>query len=424
MAQGNGSSSSYSRFGLGTLNDQSQGFNKGMAGVGQGIRSGNRVNMQNPASYSEIDSLTFIFDVGMNLSNGSLKQGNNRVNVLNAGLDYVNAGLRLTRGLGLSFGFVPYTTIGYNFYNQNKVGNDAVTSQPINTISSYYGEGGLHQTYVGAGWNPYQNLSIGANISFIWGTYGHSLRQTFGEGSETSNSNYSGLNSIHHAAIRTYKIDLGAQYPIRLNPNDVLTLGATVGLGHNIKSDATLTRYTSAGDSIEVTADSPFDLPFTYSAGASWQHKNNLLVAADVKHERWADCTIPEMKTDKNVLVYTAQKGGYLNRTKVSVGAQFIPNPINSKYANRIQYRMGASFSTPYLRINGQDGPKEYCISAGVGLPISNANNKNSRGSIVNVSLQWLRRTPSVTKMITEDYFVVNAGITFNELWFMKFKIK
>ena len=85
---------------------------------------------------------------------------------------------------------------------------------------------------------------------------------------------------------------------------------------------------------------------------------------------------------------------------------------------------MGASFSTPYLRINGQDGPKEYCISAGVGLPISNANNKNSRGSIVNVSLQWLRRTPSVTKMITEDYFVVNAGITFNELWFMKFKIK
>jgi hypothetical protein len=181
-AQTNGSNSPYSRYGYGLLADRAQGFNKGMAGVSQGIRLGNRVNMQNPASYSEIDSLSFIFDVGMNLSMGRMTQGNNRINVKNAGLDYVNAGLRLTKGLGLSFGFVPFTTIGYNFYTQDKVGNDAITSQPINTLSSYYGEGGLHQMYVGAGWNPFLDLSIGANINFIWGTYEHVLKQTFGEG--------------------------------------------------------------------------------------------------------------------------------------------------------------------------------------------------------------------------------------------------
>lgn len=421
LAQSSGNNSSYSRFGLGILNDQSQGFNKGMAGVSQGIRLGNRVNMQNPASYSEIDSLSFIFDVGMNLSMGRMTQGNNRINVKNAGLDYVNAGLRLTKGLGLSFGFVPFTTIGYNFYTQDKVGNDAITSQPINTLSSYYGEGGLHQMYVGAGWNPFLDLSIGANINFIWGTYEHVLKQTFGEGTETSNSNYSGLNSIHHASIRTYKIDLGAQYPIRLTPDDVLTLGATVGIGHNIKSDATLIRHTSVGDSIEATANNPFDLPYTYSAGASWQHKDNLLVAADIKHERWAECGLPAMSTNNNDLIYTTQKGGYQNRTKVAIGAQFTPNAVHSKYINRIQYRIGASFSTPYLKINGQDGPKEYCISAGAGLPISNSINKRS---IVNVNLQWLRRAASATNMITENYIMINVGMTFNEMWFMKFKIK
>ena len=421
IAQSNGSHSSYSRFGLGILNDQSQGFNKGMAGVAQGIRIGNRVNMQNPASYSAIDSLSFIFDVGMNVSTGRLTQGGSSVNVRSAGLDYVNAGLRLKRGLGLSFGFVPFTTIGYNFYTHNKVGNDAITSQPINTISSYYGDGGLHQMYVGTGWNPFLDLSVGANVNFIWGTYEHSLKQTFGEGTETSNDKYSGLNSLHKANIRTYKIDLGAQYPIRLTKEDMLTFGATVGLGHNIKSDAVLTRYTSVGDSIEVKADSPFDLPFTYSAGISWQHKNNLILATDVKHERWADCGILEMKADGKNIIYESRKGGFLNRTKVSAGAQYIPDPVNSKYINRIQYRMGASVSTPYLKINGQNGPKEYCVSAGVGLPITN--NFNNR-SIVNINLQWLRRASNATSMITEDYFMVNVGITFNEMWFMKFKIK
>ena len=61
-AQTNGCNSPYSRFGLGLLTDQPQGFNKSMGGVGLGVRVGNRVNTINPASYSAIDSLSFIMD--------------------------------------------------------------------------------------------------------------------------------------------------------------------------------------------------------------------------------------------------------------------------------------------------------------------------------------------------------------------------
>ena len=127
-AQTNGSNSSYSRFGLGTLNDQSQGFNKGMAGVGLGLRPNNLVNMANPASYSAIDSLSFIFDAGMNFSIGRLSQKGNSVNVRNCNIDFVNAGLRLSKGLGLSFGFVPFSTIGYYFYSASKVTNEYATT--------------------------------------------------------------------------------------------------------------------------------------------------------------------------------------------------------------------------------------------------------------------------------------------------------
>jgi len=228
-AQANGSNSSYSRFGLGTLNDQSQGFNKGMAGVGLGLRAGNRVNMSNPASYSAIDSLSFIFDVGMNFSLGKLKQAGNSVNVRNCNVDFVNAGLRLWKGLGLSFGFVPFSTIGYNFSSESVVANDYTSTQPITSTSVYEGDGGLHQIYIGLGWNPFNKLSIGANISYLWGNYNHNVVQSFTQGGTSSATGYSGLNSTHVADISTYAVDLGLQYPLNLTPKDILTLGATAG---------------------------------------------------------------------------------------------------------------------------------------------------------------------------------------------------
>lgn len=419
-AQTNGSNSSYSRFGLGTLNDQSQSFNRGMAGVGLGLRPNNLVNMANPASYSAIDSLSFIFDVGMNFSIGHLSQNGNSVNVRNSNIDFVNAGLRLSKGLGLSFGFVPFSTIGYNFSSESKVTNEFTSTQPIYSTSSYQGEGGLHQIYLGVGWNPYDKLSVGINASYLWGEYDHNVIQDFNEGGTSTTSGYSALYSDHQANISTYKLDFGVQYPIMITPKDILTLGATAGIGHKIGSDVTLNRYTSGGDSLQVVADHPFDMPWTYGVGAGWQHGPNLLVAADIKMEQWAACHTPQMRATSNGLEYSAEKGAYKDRTKISVGAQYIPEPLNKRYFNRIQYRVGAHYSTPYLKINGQDGPKEYGLTMGFGLPIIT---NNFQKSLANICLQWFHRAPSSDLMIKENYFMINVGLTFNERWFSKFKI-
>ncbi len=418
-AQNNGSNSSYSRFGLGTINDQSTSFNKAMGGVGKAIRISNRVNTSNPASYSAIDSLTMIIDAGMTMSTGRLKSGEARIRANNCSFDYVNAGFRLRKGLGFSIGMLPYTTIGYSFATSQKVTNDFSSTQAITSHSSYYGEGGLHQIYMGVGWNPFADLSIGANINYVWGNYTHNLSQTFDENGTVS-SNYSGLNSTHNADIRTYKIDLGVQYPIIIDEQNRLTVGATTSLGHNIKGDASLVRYNTVGDSINIVAKNAFDLPYTMGGGLAWEHSGRLLVAADYTYEKWGDCKTPQMSTEGG-LSYTAKKGGYMNRSKISAGAQYTPDPLSNNFFNRVHYRFGAHYSTPYLKVNGHDGPSEYGITAGVGLPISNSIN---RGPMANISLQWLRRDPKASGMITEDYFLVSLGVTFAESWFMKFKIR
>ncbi|MBQ7461135.1 MAG: hypothetical protein IJS63_02610 [Bacteroidaceae bacterium] len=415
-AQTAGTISSYSRFGLGLLHDQSQGFNKSMGGVGLGVRIGNRINTMNPASYSAIDSLSLILDIGMSGSFGQMRQDAKKAGVNSATLDYVHAGMHVGKRLGLAVGYMPYTSIGYSFYSPEKaVANDDNTTMLINTTNDYEGSGGLNQAYIGLGWKAYKNLSVGANISFLWGQYNHSLVPIFEEGG-VATSTFSATNKLFTASLKTYKIDLGAQYPVRLTSQDWLNLGATVGLGHNIPQDATLLFYTTKGDTTTYTARSAFDLPYAIGYGASWQHKNTLLVAADVHHELWGKCRMP-VETQAG---YEPMKGGYKDMTKFAVGAQYTPNPFG-KYWQRVQYRAGVNYSTPYLKINEHNGPHELRLTLGAGLPIQNKINSRS---VVNVGVQWLRRSASAAGMVKEDYLVVTLGLTFNERWFMRYKIE
>lgn len=426
-AQTNGSNSPYSRFGLGSLNDQSQGANRAMGGVGYGLRAGTRVNMLNPASYSAIESLAFLFDVGMSMQRGTLTSGNTNIHANNTTIDFVNAGFRVRKGLGMSLGFVPYSTIGYSFSQSSNIGTNFTTGELITSNSSYSGEGGLHQMYIGVGWNPVANLSIGANLSYLWGNYSHTVSQQFSEGGTVS-SIYNGLNAQYKASLKTYKVDLGAQYSISIGKNDELTVGAVVGLGHPINSTAYLYHFTSNGDSIVRSAPKAFELPYSFGGGLAWRHKQQWLVGVDVNQEQWSQCRMPtvlgnnsnEPGASVEGIRYESLKGAYLNRTRIAAGAEFVPDRMSRRYLRRVQYRLGASYSTPYVKVDGVDGPRTYGVSAGFGFPITN--NINNR-SVVNVSFQWLKVAPSQTSLISENYFKINLGITFNERWFMKWKI-
>ena len=91
MAQESSTLSPYSQYGLGVLADQSLGFSRGMAGVGIGLRNGHQINMQNPASYSAVDSLTMLFDLGLSGKITNFKEGGRRVNAKTATFEIVKS---------------------------------------------------------------------------------------------------------------------------------------------------------------------------------------------------------------------------------------------------------------------------------------------------------------------------------------------
>ena len=429
-AQSNGGvNSSYSRFGLGLPADQSQGFNRSMGGVGQGLRASYRINMLNPASYSACDSLTFLFDVGMSLQQTHMKQNGATKNINNTSFDYVNAAFRVLPNLGMSVGFVPYTNIGYDFTRTGEVTQDPYTLQSITQTLNFNGDGGLHQAYAGIGWQPLKGFSIGVNMGYLWGNINNTMSQTFYENGTANTSNYSYLYSSYTSAVKTWKGDIGVQYQTVLNPQNRLTLGATVGIGHTIGSEATILRTTQAGDTIQRSTKDAYQIPMTYSLGAAWEHKERLLVAADATLEQWGECTTPQLRNTESDIQYVAAKGELKNRVRINAGVEYVPGRYDRPYMHRINYRFGAFYSTPYMKVNGLDGPKEFGLTAGLGLPISNRNTRSKVLNIytppyLNIGIQWTHRNASSSTLIREDMLAIKVGITFNEAWFMKWKFR
>ena len=101
--------SPYTRYGLGELSDRGFANNAAMGGVGYGLRYSGHINLTNPAAYSSVDSLSFMFDIGMSLKSSNYKENGISSNAKNASFDYLAIQFRLHKRLGMAIGYTPYS---------------------------------------------------------------------------------------------------------------------------------------------------------------------------------------------------------------------------------------------------------------------------------------------------------------------------
>ena len=178
-AQTNGSNSPYSRFGLRQLERPVARFQQGYE------RSGIGIPRRKPHQYAKSGFLFCHRFLIIHLrrrshvANVNFKSGGNSINAHNTTLDYINAGFRLCPGLGFSFGFIPFSSIGYDFSESKYLGDHFNSGSTMTYTNSYTGDGGLHEVYVGLGWNPFADFSVGANFGYVWGNYAQNITQTF-----------------------------------------------------------------------------------------------------------------------------------------------------------------------------------------------------------------------------------------------------
>ena len=414
QAQSNTQSSTfspYSQFGLGILADQSQSFNRGMNGTGLALRGGGAmINTLNPASYSAVDSLTMLFDAGFSLRFTNFKEGNTSVNASKGTFEYAVGLFRIKRHLGVSFGLLPFSDVGYNYTTSTYL------NPTVGSISeSFDGKGGLHQAFVGAGWNPVKPLSVGFNFAYLWGSLTRSA-------SSTATTTVNSLSKTYKTSVSNYTLTFGAQWQQPIGRKNRVTLGAIWGVGHKLNVNPTcdivnLNTSTMVSTTESFTVKNGLELPNSFGVGLAWEHKNRLTVAADFTMQQWGSVQLPDYDEGENT--YKLCDGLTKDRTSVNIGVDYVPDATSRRnYLKRIHYKVGAGYATPYYTINGQDGPKDLSISAGLGLPLQNAWNNRS---VLNISAQWVRS--SASDLITDNTFRICVGLTFNEKWFDKWRI-
>ena len=409
LAQG-GTKSPYSQFGLGVLSDVSQGMSRGMNGTGIALREGSEINTLNPASYSGVVSLTMLFDAGVTLQTTNFKEGSVHENASMGNFEYVVGSFRAWKGIGVSFGLLPVTSVGYDYTTSNYLDN---TNGSIS--ESYSGSGGLHQAFLGVGVKVFKPLSVGVNVGYLWGD----LKRTVTSSSTTY------INSMRKqftASVKSYKLDAGIQWQQPVGRKDVLTVGATVGIGHKLGTDPELsiTNTNTGSGRVDTTTyriSNALELPMTYGVGLSLSHNQRLIVAADAQIQKWGELSFPSFNTTKGTFEQVSDL--LKDRMRLSGGVDWLPNPLGRHYLSHVHYRLGVAYATPYYKIGGNDGPKEFSVSAGFGIPIANMYNNRS---VLNVSGQWKRL--SAPGMIKENTFCINIGLTFNERWFAKWKVE
>ena len=391
----NGINSPYTRYGFGQLSTMETGANKGMGGTGIGVHNRNQINMLNPASYAAVDTLTFLLDVGVSLNNTNFAQDGVRMNSRNTTFDYLAMQFRLAPRLGMTLGMTPFSNVGYDFNETRQVYDDE-EGQVVAT-NRYYGTGGLRQVTVGLGYSPFKGMSVGSNLSYVYGEIYHYIYNQY------SDTNINPRTRQYRADISTYNVDFGLQYQAVVGKSR-FTVGATYQLGHTTDNEAYIIETETKNDTV---ARPEINLPAMYGAGVSYCYDDRLTVAADYSIQQYS------------AVSFFGEKG--LDRHRASIGVEYVPEHVTRNLLRRARYRAGLHYSTAYYAINGKQGPTEYGATVGVGLPIMNRWNGKS---VVNISGQYIHVRPNVPGMITENSLRLNIGLSFNETWFNKWKVQ
>ncbi len=384
------SSSPYTVFGAGQIEHNGFGVNEAMGGTGIGLPSSRSLNNVNPASYSGIDSLSFLFEVGFFGMLTRYKTSNAFQDHFNGNLRYLALGFRFTKWWAASLGIAPYSSVGYKIVSTAHIDGDLT-----DYTRTFTGKGGINQVYAGNSFRFFKNLSLGVNLSYLFGTIVQD--EVFSSGGQFGGYQIGKTHYIHNL-----HTDFGLQFSVF--PGDWTgTLGLIYGNRKNLVN-ATETYLTYSSNTIELKDDGAegFFIPAKYGIGLGIEKKQKLRLGIDYERRDWADSD------------FTNHLLNVRNSERMSAGIEYTPfTHYRERGLKRLYYRLGASLEKSYLVIAGEP-INSLSFSAGVGIPVKN------ELSLINLTLEAGKNGTMNKGLIQENYLILHANFSLRDLWFMK----
>lgn len=396
--------SPYSRFNIGMLEPAGSFKSQGMGGVGIALRDNTSLFLFNPASYSSIDTTSFVFDFGFDYSINRISSGDQIYTSDDMNFDHIILGFPLAKGFGVSAGIVPLSNGYYRLID--RVTDDDPDYDPAvgEYTSSHSGTGGLSTFFIGTGLKINRFLSAGINMSILFGDITRNNSITFAD-----IENHYHNSSSEKLQAGGINFDYGLQLTLPLNERNFLNAGVsyTTGKRFNAGYEQYTYRYTSLGvsDTISYVSENSGNLyiPGTFRAGLAVGRTDKMTIALDYVTTGWSEAEIP------------GAEGTAANSSAVMFGLEYTPDKFSNLSSwRRIDYRFGAHSGKSYLLLNGEQ-VKETGVSIGLGIPLRRSLSK------ANIFADYTRRSGETqARLHSENYFTIGASINLYDWWFLQ----
>ena len=396
--------SPYSVYGIGNLHHNGAAWQAQMGGVGVASRTNRYINIQNPASVTARDTLSFMADIGLNgrfsfFSDGVSRSVTSVVNIDNFVLSFP-----MWRNTAFMAGIKPYSDMGYKV-SYSESGDSSTGTR---TFSSS-GNGGVYEVFAGAGITLWNRLSLGAQYCLYFGGMNKSASLTFEDPSFHSMSAGDSLQVKGHTA------KFGLQYEQPLSAKRSLVVGATYKLATPMLGTAVDFSYKNSmrASRNEKTLGKDIAVRFgsELGAGISFREADRLSVEVDYTLKDWRNSGLDAVRGFSNSSAsadFSASMGH-----GVSAGFEFTPARNDIRYfLRRCTYRAGVYYEQSYYRVGGKSIDAAG-LTLGMTLPVFRGYNGLSLG------LEAGQRGfgPGVVR---ERYFGFNIGFNVFDIWFQK----
>ncbi len=390
--------SPYSMFGPGELKGNELFRNMGLGGVAQGFRSNTTINYINPASYTAMDSLSFVFDATVFSHLYQQKQADQEQITTYSSLGNFNFAFPVTRWWSVAAGILPYSQVGYRISDSD---------QQVGMVNYFYeGNGGINQVYLGHGFKLFNGLSAGINVAYL-----------FGKSEELKTARSDSIGFFRTIWSYTDDIDgllltYGLQYDQTLGQNSNIILGATYSnqTSLNITRNQHILRdlpgVYNRMDTINVISGGTgtMKIPQSFGTGVFIKINNQWSGGVDYQSQSWSEFS--SYGTQQSLNDSWQVRFGMIHKPSIETYSTFL---------SRWEYRAGFRFGQSFLNYGNADF-SEFGISFGVGLPLRRSL------SAVNIGFEYSGRSAGNEDLISENFFRFNLGVNIYERWFVRRK--
>lgn len=403
--------SPYSRYGIGDILSATTTRNAAMGGLSIAPDNYFSINRANPASYGDLYYTTM--DISAFWQASQLRTEGEEGNRLTAGIQNAAFAFPSNNNIVFTMGFSPFSSVGYEVTDRRNV---IIADSSLIQETTYIGEGGLNQAYLGAAVRLLdRRLRIGVNGQFNFGNTTYDWTTLMYRSDSLLATDFAPLLTTEDVYVTGLMGTLGFIYEDTINAkkHTYFRVGGMVDYSFGLNGD----RFTTVSngivfDTLGGVQVGGIVIPPKFGLGFMMNRLGHWSIGADATYQDWS------------MYEYFGEASNLGQEIRLSVGGEFVPDLESTNYLKRMDYRAGAYYNQTYLQFDDKS-VTDYGVTFGVGLPADlKGNSRFNRGrtvSRINLSFELGRRGNLAAGFPMEELYArIRLGATINDRWFVR----